>query len=98
MSICEVGLEAKLKCTSVTISVKASEPLIRLANTLMWLSLFAIVLPDLRKTKKGMWTRGRRLYVRVHLAVLILQCLLKETDRGIEERIRQSPVLQVFCG
>lgn len=98
MSICNIGLEAKLKRTSVTISVCASEPFIRLANALIWLSLAAIVEPDLRRTKKGMWTRGRRLYLRVHLAVLILQCLLKETDRGIEERIRQSPVFQIFCG
>lgn len=98
MSICKIGLDAKLKRTSVTVLVAASEPFIRLANMLAWVGLATIVEPDLKRTAKGCWWRGRRLYLRTHLGVLILQCLLKETDRGIEERIRQSPVLQVFCG
>lgn len=29
---------------------------------------------------------------------MILQTLLKETDRGMERRIEHTPVLQVFCG
>lgn len=98
MSICNFGLEAKLKRTSVMVLVRASDPLIRLANALAWLELAGIAEPDLRRTAKGLWMRGRRLYLRTHLAVLILQALLKETDRGIEKRIRQTPVLQVFCG
>lgn len=98
MSICNFGLEAKLKRTSITVLVRASEPFIQLANALAWSELASIAEPDLRRTAKGFWMRGRRLYLRTHMAVLILQALLKETDRGIEERIRQTPVLQVFCG
>ena len=34
----------------------------------------------------------------IHLAVFILQSLLKATDREMEARIKDTPVLQVFCG
>jgi hypothetical protein len=41
---------------------------------------------------------GRRLYLRVHLGVLILQSLQKFTDRGCEESIKNTPRFQIFCG
>ena len=99
MSLCTIGLESKLKRTQVAITVSTSHLFIRLANALDWKSLYDIVAADLKSTtKKGFWNLGRRLYIRVHLAVYILQCLLKTTDREIEARINDTPVLQVFCG
>jgi hypothetical protein len=99
MSLCTIGLESKLKKTSVTTPVSSNQQMIRLANSLNWKSLYSIVAADLKSTtKKGFWNLGRRLYVRIHLGVYILQCLLKATDRDIETRINDTPVLQVFCG
>jgi hypothetical protein len=98
MSICTSGLEAKLKPTSVTTLVPTTDPLIKLANALNWQEMANIIEPDLRKTAKGFWHLGRKLRLRIHLSIYILQCLLKQTDRGIEENVRQTPVLQVFCG
>lgn len=98
MSIYRVGLDAKVKSTSVTVAVSAKHPLIVLANALDWVALCGIILPDLKKTAKGCWWLGRRLHLRTHLGAFILQSLLKESDRGMEERVRDTPVLQVFMG
>ena len=99
MSIALQGLDSKLKSTSITISVSSRHVLLRLSNALDWQQMAELALPDLRRTTaKGMWTIGRRLYLRVHLGTYILQCLLKETDRGIESKINDTPVYQVFCG
>lgn len=98
MSFCLVGLSGRLKRTSVNITVPSSDPLIELANALEWEAVARIALPDLKRTAKGFWRRGRKLCLRTHLSVMILQCLLKETDRGIEERINQTPVYRVFTG
>lgn len=98
MSICKIGLDAKLKSTEISILVPASDPLIQLANALNWQEIALIVLPDLQQTAKGFWWLGRKLGLRVHLGALILQVLFKETDRGIESRVKQTPVYQLFCG
>ena len=98
MSISMIGMDAKLKRTFVKITVAPSDPLISLGNSLPWRDLANVVLPDLKKTEKGLWWTGRPLFLRIHLAILILQCLFKETDRGITNRILSTPVLQVFCG
>jgi IS5 family transposase len=98
MSLCHRGLQVKLTDTRLTVVVSVNEPLLALANALDWAHLAHLALPDLQRTAKGCWKRGRRLSLRSHLAVMILQTLLKETDRGMERRIRHTPVLQVFCG
>lgn len=98
MSLCDRGLEVKLTDTAVTITVSADEPLLALANALDWVRIAQLAIPDLKRTTKGCWYLGRRLSLRSHLAVMILQSLLKETDRGMERRIQHTPVLQVFCG
>lgn len=98
MSLCHRGLQVKLTDTRLTVVVSADEPLLALANALDWAHIAQLAMPDLQRTAKGCWNRGRRLSLRSHLAVMILQTLLKETDRGIERRIRHTPVLQVFCG
>jgi IS5 family transposase len=98
MSLCLRGLQVQLTDTTLTVVVSADEPLLALANALDWVHIAQLAMPDLQRTAKGCWYRGRRLSLRSHLAVMILQTLLKETDRGMEKRIRQTPVLQVFCG
>ncbi len=98
MSFCLKGLGVQLSSMSVQVFVDASEVLIRLANSLDWQHMAELVLPDLQQTAKGCWWLGRKLNVRTHLGVLVLQSLLKETDRGIETRLRHTPLYQVFCG
>jgi hypothetical protein len=98
MSLCHQGLESKLTDTAVRVEVSASEPLLKLANALDWCRIAHLAIPDLKRTSKGYWYLGRRLSLRSHLGVMILQTLLKETDRGIEQRVSATPVLQVFCG
>ena len=98
MSFCTRGLDTKLKRTSIKITVPSKDPFVKLANTLDWTMIAEIALPDLKKTAKGFWNRGRSLCLRTHLSAMVLQCLLKETDRGIEERINQTPVYQIFTG
>lgn len=98
MSICKIGLDAKLKTTSITTLVSASDPLIRLSNLLEWEEMGAIAEVDLRNTAKGFWYLGRRLCLRTHLAVFSLQKLFNLTDRETESRIRETPLLQVFTG
>jgi hypothetical protein len=98
MSISQDGLNAKSTPISVTLLVQDSEPFIKLSNTLDFKHLAELVMPELQKTQKGFWWLGRKLYLRIHLGVLILQCLLKRSDREMETQIRQTPVHQVFCG
>lgn len=92
MSFCLKGLDTKLKCTSIKIMVPSKDPLIKLANSLDWEALAEIALPDLKQTAKGFWYLGRKLRLRLHVSVFVLQALFKETDRGIEERIKQTPM------
>lgn len=98
MSFCHQGLEARLQDTLITTQVSSDEPLLKLANTVQWPHIADLAMADLKGTTKGFWHLGRRLSLRIHLGVMVLQSLLKETDRGIEQRILQSPILQVFCG
>lgn len=98
MSFCTLGLNTKLKRTSIEITVTSTEPLIKLANAFDWIRIAEIALPDLQQTAKGFWHLGRKLCLRTHLSVMILQSLLKETDRGIEQRIDQTPVYRLFTG
>lgn len=99
MSLYYAGLMAQSKSISLTLHVSASHPLIRLANAINWKEMSKISDADLKLTTvRGFWWLGRRLCLRTHLAVMVLQSLLKETDRGIEARIQDTPVLQVFAG
>jgi IS5 family transposase len=98
MSICESGLDSKAESRPITINVPENHPLIRLAQAIPWLTLFNLVLPDLKKTKKGMFWLGRKLKVRIHLAVYILQKLTDKTDRQMEWELKDNAVYQIFCG
>ena len=98
MSLCPQGLEAKTKGGKITIEVEDSHPLIRLANLIDWQHLADLAMPDLQKTEKRFWWLGRKLRLRTHLGVMILQMLYKWTDRASELMIKGMPVYQVFCG
>ena len=98
MSLCHEGLAAKVTSMTMHVEVAASEPLLQLANQLDWAQLAQLARPDLQQTAKGCWWRGRKLRLRTHLGVLVLQNLCKATDRGVEQQIRQTPLYQVFCG
>ena len=75
-----------------------SDPLIQLANLIGWNHLAELVQTDLERTKKGFLWLGRKLKLRVHLAVMILQMLFKWTDRLTEARIITTPLYQIFFG
>jgi len=99
MSIALQGLDSKLKSTTLSIFTPSRHPLIRLGNAVNCEKLGELALEDLKKTThKGFWWLGRKLQLRTHLGVYILQCLLKQTDRGIESAIHDTPVYQLFCG
>lgn len=81
------------------VEVSPSHPLIKLMNALDWVELEKLILPDLKKsTSKLKWWLGRKLKIRTHLGVFLLQQLLNETDRGMERQLRDNAVYAVFCG
>lgn len=99
MSISKEGLKANPRCGKVSVSVNTDHPLIKLATALCFESLYQVIEEDLKRTTvSGFWWLGRKLKVKIHLGAFILQSLFKETDRNIERRIKDTPVLQIFCG
>ncbi len=77
MSIDKVGINCKLNGANITISISENHPLIKLANTIDWVEMQNIILPDLQSsTAKAKWWLGRPLRLRIHLGVYLLQqCL-----------------------
>lgn len=99
MSIDISGRDAKLESASVRIQVSDAHPLIKLGNALPWASLIALAVEDLKRTTaKGRWWLGRKIRVRIHLAVYILQKLYDLTDRQVEYGLKDNAAFQVFCG
>ncbi|MBA2649202.1 MAG: transposase [Legionella sp.] len=98
MSICQSGVGCKVQAGTVLIDVTKKHPLIRLSQSLPWQTLVDTILPDLKKTKKGCWWLGRKLKVRTHLGVYLLQQLFNKTDRQIEYDIKDNAAYQLFCG
>jgi hypothetical protein len=93
------GIDSDLESSTVEIYVSQDHRLIKLANALDWRMIGEIVIKDLKKTTtKLRWWIGRKLNLRIHLGVFLLQSILKMTDRGIEEAIRGNGIYQVFCG
>jgi hypothetical protein len=83
----------------VTIRVNDLHPLVKLSNFICWTTLFELVLPDLKaSTKCGKWWLGRKLKVRIHLAIYILQQMFNKTDRQIEYDVKDNAAYQLFCG
>lgn len=99
MSICDFGIKNnRIEGCLVNILVKDDHPLIKLANILPWEKMFEIILPDLKKTAKGQYHRGRKLKIRIHLGVFLLQQFYNKTDRQIEYALKENAVFQLFCG
>lgn len=73
-------------------------PLIRLSQSIPWKTLVDTILPDLKKTKKGCWWLGRKLKIRTHLGVYLLQQIFNKTDRQIEYDVKDNAAYQLFCG
>lgn len=98
MGICMEGLDIKITDVVVPMPVTQEHNLIKLGNTIDWLEMKNIVFNDLKKTTKGQWWVGRKLVLRIHLAIYILQTLIKATDRDMYTRIQENAFYQVFCG
>ena len=99
MSFSLSGMNQKVDGGTVEIKVSSLHPLIDLANALNWSRLAELALKDLKATtKKGFWWLWRKLLLRVHLGVFILQSLLNKTDRQIEEEIKHNGAYRLFCG
>jgi hypothetical protein len=98
MSIDYRGLEAQAKSGNVSISIPVNNPLVRVANSLPWRDLANTVETDIRRTTKGFWWVGRRLSLRVHLAIFILQARFNLTDRRIADEISFNALYQAFAG
>ena len=79
MSICKSGMDNQfLKAQKIMVEVSPTHPLIKLMNALDWVDLEKLILPDLKKsTSKLKWWLGRKLKVRIHLGVFLLQQLPK---------------------
>ncbi|MDR3492631.1 MAG: transposase [Gammaproteobacteria bacterium] len=98
MSICQSGLGCKVEARKVLVDVNVNHPLVSLSQSLPWEALVDTILPDLKKTKKGCWWLGRKLKVRIHLGVYLLQQLFNKTDRQIEYDVKDNAAYQLFCG
>lgn len=98
MAICLLGLDAKVQPKTLKVTVSEAHPLIKLAQTVPWKQLADIVMPDLKNTPKGLFSVGRKLWVRIHLGVYILQNIFNKTDRQMEWEIKENAAYQLFCG
>lgn len=98
MSICDSGIDCNTQARKISIDVKENHPLIKLSQVLPWRELVDLILPDLKKTKTGQWWLGRKLKVRTHLGVYLLQQLFNKTDRQIEYDVKDNAAYQLFCG
>lgn len=99
MSLAQDGIHSKIKTHTTIIKVDETHPLIMLANILPWSELSELVCIDLKTTTaKGFWMVGRKLFLRSHLGILILQARTKKTDREIVNEIQDNAIYQAFCG
>ena len=98
MTIDLSDLGSKLNAHSIPIILDPNAPLYRLSNKIPWVQLSNQILPDLRKTPKGMWWVGRKINVRKHLGAYVLQCLHNKTDRAMGADLSANGLFQAFCG
>ena len=80
------------------VTITKIHPLIQLASGLPWQQLVELVMPDLQKTSAGKWWMGRKLKLRMHLGVYLLQQLFNKTDRQIEYDVKDNAAYRLFCG
>ena len=98
MSICYSGLDRNTQAAQIVIDVTNKHPLVQLAQVLRWQELVNLVQADLQKTATGKWWLGRKLKLRIHLGVYLLQQLFNKTDRQIEYDVNDNAAYQIFCG
>ncbi len=98
MSICQSGVNNIIQSGNIAISIPEQHPLIQLGQTLPWKELVELILPDLKKTTTGCWWLGRKLKVRTHLGVYLLQQIFNKTDRQVEYDVKDNGAYQIFCG
>lgn len=98
MSICYSGMESKVQSGKISIKISAKHPLIKLAQSLPWGELADLVIEDLKKTPAGKWWLGRKLKLRIHIGMYLLQQLFNKTDRQTEYDVRDNAAYQLFCG
>lgn len=99
MSINLSGFGDKVVEQKVSVCVSIDHPLVKLARSLDWEELAIPVVEDLKNTTaKGFWWAGRALFVRLHLAIFLLQKLFDLTDRRMTLDLEVNAAFQVFCG
>jgi len=91
-------MDCKVFGQIVTLKIEEKHPLILLASFLPWAAMFQMIFDDLKMTAKGQWFCGRKLKVRIHLGVYVLQQLYNLTNRQVEYSIRDNAAFQLFCG
>jgi IS5 family transposase len=99
MSICDSGIGIKLFSQSISINVPEHHPLIILANQLPWELMYKLIEGDLKSStllKKLHF--GRKIKIRIHLGVYLLQKMYDFTDRKTERFIKDNAAYQIFCG
>lgn len=98
MGISLKGFGQQLSGSTITLKIADSHRLVKLGNAIDWQALADIVMPDLKATEKGWWRVGRKLKLRIHLGVYLLQQILNIPDRAIEQAIQDNAAYQIFCG
>lgn len=98
MSLDTEGFVQDIPPGQVTIAVDGCHPLLKLACSLPWEKLLQIVLPDLKRTERLAWWRGRPLRIRIHLGVYLLQQMFDLTDRQAQYSLHDNAAFRVFCG
>lgn len=99
MSICDSGIRSKVLSKEITINVPQEHELLVLANKLPWEEMYELVKIDLKNStvfKTAYY--GRKLKVRTHIGVYLLQKIKNVTDREIEFSLRGNAAYQLFCG
>lgn len=92
------GFDKEVDSSKVSIKITSHHPLLKLAKALPWETLLDIVLPDLKRTEKRLWWRGRPLRVRIHLGIYLLQQMFDLTDRQAEYFLKDNAAFQLLCG
>ena len=82
----------------VSVKITPSHPLLKLAKALPWEAMLDMVLPDLKRTEKQLWWRGRPLRISVHLGIYLLQKMFDLTDRQAEYFLKDNAAFQILCG
>ena len=86
------------KSIIVEINPSQDHPLIKLAQVLPWQELSAMILEDLRETTlMKLLNTGRKLKLRIHLGVYLLQQMKDLTDRETEWQLQDNAAYQIFA-